>query len=768
MTATLDATPQSLAELDASEPATASPPEPVDASSDVEVAAPLGRPLAVATLSSAAAAMMAGGIFGSWPARITALLGVVIGIVWTWYCIRRPKNILLKQPLVVVVAFAAGLLSLLPAEGGPAQVFSLMRSAVSSGQLLRPPVPFDPGWRPVLLLLFSLLAFATAWVATALRRPQLALVLPLPVLALAAISQPRDGQFTAGMLGFVPVLIALGLLFGGDRDAVSDLGAAFEIRRALKSAPLVIGGVVLLIVLGNSSFLFPKPVFDPVQKPQKPKSIPLGKVRDRVLFTISGPINGPWKIGDLDTYSGDYWLLPPFDQTDAAPPPDGVVEKSGSRKVTVTFKTGDLGSTSVLPGVVSPRKIDIRGADVVYNARTGTFRIPDGRVPQGLSYQMSLPTYPTGPELQAAPPLTDRVDPGLLKAPAPPPAVQKLLDRAPRNAWLRLDYLRKALNDVVIASGAGDPSQPVSPAKVQAILAGDHLASPYQIVATEALLARWAGVPSRIGYGFDGVNLEHGQKTVRPKNAANWLEVYFQGHGWVPLIGNPPRAQSNLKPDKNARVLKVATATNVAVQIYIPVEVPDLRLLYQQIRHIVFVTLPFVGGALLLYLVTPSLRRAQRRRKRRLWARRQGLREEVAVEYAELRDLANDLNIGDVFDTPLEFLDRVAPDEELAELAWLVTRCTYGDMIEAVTADDVEAARDMAQSCRKRMFNAQPLQSRALAFLSRASLRDPYTLEVPTVWVLRLKKRLRGPGSPRLGRRLRLTLARTSHANAVH
>ena len=731
---------------------------------------PVGRPLAVATLSTAAAAMMAGGIFGSWPARLTALLGVLIGVAWTWYCVRKPKNTLLKQPFVILIAFGIGLLSLVPTPGGPGRVFSLMRSAVSSGQLLRPPVPFDPGWRPILILLFALLGFATAWVAVAFRRAQLALVLPLPVLALAAISQPAKGQFLSGLLGFVPLLIALGLLFGGDRDAVSDLGTAFEIRRAIKSTPLVVGGIVLLVVLGKSNFLFPKPVFNPVQKPQKPKSIPLGKVRDRVLFTISGPIDGPWKIGDLDTYAGNYWLLPPFDpKDDIKPPSDGTVDKAGNGDVAVTFKSGDLGNTAVLPGVVDPRKVTGAGSGVVYNVRTGTVRFPTQRVPQGLTYQMTLPKYPTAAQLQAAGPLTDHVDPNLLKVPAPPPAVRKLLGGAPNNPWLRLDYLRKALNDVVISSGAGDPSQPVSTDKVQQIFAGNHLASPYQIVATEALLARWAGVPSRIGYGFDGFNNEHGLKTVRPKNAANWLEVYFQGHGWIPLIGNPPRAQSSLKPDKNAVTLKIPVATNVAVQIYIPVEVPNLRLLYQLIRHILFQVLPVVAGAFLLYLLTPSIRRWQRRRKRRAWALKQGPREEIAVEYAELRDALSDLNIGDVFDTPLEFLDRVAPDDEMTELAWLVTRCTYGDMILTVTDSDVEAAREMVHSCRRRISRAQPFQSRVLAFLSRASLRDPYTLEVPNVWMLRLKKanrrdrinrrrRLR-PRLPRLG------LPRTKAAN---
>jgi hypothetical protein len=355
-------------------------------------------------------------------------------------------------------------------------------------------------------------------------------------------------------------------------------------------------------------------------------------------------------------------------------------------------------------------------------------------------YTLELPTYPTADQFLAAPPHATKLDKDFTYVPKPGAAVRDLLSQAPPNTWDRLDFVRRALSDVVIASGVGDPSKPVTAAKVDDLLVGTHEGTPFEIVAAEAMLARWAGVPSRIGLGFDGINEEDGVKTVRPKNGANWLEVYFEGYGWVPLIRAPPKAKSTLDSNKNQKFdPTVQPSDDVGVQLFIPVEVDNLRQLYQQLRTLLWQASPFLLAALALYLALPSARRAQRRRKRRRWAQNEGFGAEIAVEYAEFRDLGFDLNVGDKYATPLEYLSRVVDDDEHAELAWLVTRATYGDLINELTDEDVEAARDMAASLRRRMFRAQPFQSRALAVLSRASLREPYTLEVPNVRMVRLR-----------------------------
>ena len=45
-------------------------------------------------------------------------------------------------------------------------------------------------------------------------------------------------------------------------------------------------GAAALYALAQAHILFPRPLVDPTQQPQKPKSVPLSDVQDRVLFEV--------------------------------------------------------------------------------------------------------------------------------------------------------------------------------------------------------------------------------------------------------------------------------------------------------------------------------------------------------------------------------------------------------------------------------------------------------------------------------------------------
>jgi hypothetical protein len=326
-----------------------------------------------------------------------------------------------------------------------------------------------------------------------------------------------------------------------------------------------------------------------------------------------------------------------------------------------------------------------------------------------------------------------------------------LLSEAPANPWDRLDFARRALSEVVVASGAGSPED-VDNKTVERLLSGNHEGTPFEIVAVEALLTRWAGVPSRIGFGFDGVNIEgeEGLRTVRPKNAAQWLEAYFEGYGWVPLIETPDQAKATLDSDPNARFdTQIQPSDDIAVEVYVPVEVRDARLLFELVRARLLQALPWVAVLLGLWLGYPSAAKTLRRRRRRRWAAARGARAQIVAEYAEFRDAATDLNVGDPFDTPLEYLLRVQEDDQHAELAWLVARVLYGDMADTCTDRDARAAETLALSLRRRMARAQPVQVRLFAAISRSSLRRPYSTELPTVQLPRIARFVRIPRTRR-------------------
>ena len=701
------------------------------------------RPLLAAGLSSSASAFLAAGIFGSWGARAVALSAVWFGVAWAYMAWRSSRRTAWLASLVPA-SFVFGIVSLIPSGGGPSQLPTLVRDAVRSGRLLRPPVPFDPGWRPLLILLLASIAFASAWIAGPLRRSKLAVAIPLPLVGLFAISQPDDAQVLGGVVAFVCVLAALAVLFGTEGGSAG-LDREFEMKRAARGAaaavPLLAAAV---FVFNNTTFLFPDPVYDPGDEPQKPKPIPLSTVQDRVLFEVETEtdITGPWRVGVLDVYDGESWRLPPFDTDRFVPVPGGdtvAPDRLAQANVGVTFTIRDLGDSAAVPSIANPARIDTTSRDLVFDPRPAIFRVDEGRAASGLTYTVLAPAYPTADDLEAARPPESEVR-DYLDIPKPPATVRDLLAAAPGNPWRRLEFLRKQLNDVVIAAGAGTPKD-ITPSRVEQIFIGNHEATPFEIVAAEAMLARWAGVPSRIGFGFDGLNDENGTLTVRPRNAAQFLEVYFEGYGWVPLSSSPPKAKSTLDTDPNARFKpSILPSDDVGVEIYIPYRDPNPWALYQRIRARLLQAAPVAALVLVGYLLMPAGLRAWRRRKRRQWAQPLGARAQIAVEYTEFRDLATDLNVGDPYDTALEYLARIADDDEHAELAWLVARSMYGDLATEVTDVDVRAAEAMSASLRRRLLRAQPMQTRVAAFLARTSLERPYTLEVPNVRIPRLPR----------------------------
>jgi len=718
-------------------PETPPPPQPAD---DRPALGVLIRPAAASALVSLGAGFEIGGIFGSWFARSLGGLAALAGAAAAVAAQRSPRrsNLLVVYPALALVV---SLLTLVDAPGGPARVVPLVRAALRSGSLLTPPVPFDPGWRVIVVMTMLMLGFAGAWIATALGKPRIGLALCLPVIGLTAITQPSNGKLLAGAVPIALIIAALALLFGGDVRSARDLGRAFELKRALRAIAVGVPLLVAVIGLNSASFMFPKPVYNPVSTAQKPRLV--SSSTDDVLFEVhtKTKFTGPWRTGVLDVYKDNAFLLPPQDNkrlediSGGRPLPE-VPARAPTSDVTLILH--NLGDTPILPTLGGTQSIQTTLSNMYVDTRTDIVRITSGRLPSGLSYTMHVPPYATNIDLETATPGSGIDLAQQLQAPAPPPAVAALLSQAPHtNAFDRMEYVEHALLDHITAKGAGVPVN-VSPADVQDMLAGSKVGSPFQIVAAEALIARWAGVPSRVGFGYDGVNKEQtGVISVRPHNAADWLEVNFNGFGWLPLVAKPKQAEQDLTrtPKQHQQILANG---EIAVQVFVPYRLVTAKQLYEIVRYWIAVSAPIVLALFAIYLAWPAAARARRRAKRRRWAAEHGPAYQIAVEYAELRDLATDLNVGDLISTPLEYLFQVAHDDEHAELAWLTVRALYGDMRETVGPDDVAAAEEMSRSVRRRMLKAQPMQSQFLARVSRASLRTPYEPAMPNVRVLRL------------------------------
>jgi len=713
-----------------------------------------------AFLATSGAGWVVGGVFASGFARLTALTGAFVGALLVWLSYRTRYTVAM-QVLVVPVALVIGALLVVGDAGGDlGELPGFVVEALREGGLSTPPVPFDPGWRIIVVVLAAALAACSASLATSFARPRLAVVIPLVVVVSGLLAQPARGEVATTLVALVLVLAGLGVSYsdqlgpqsgearpdgrqGGDSDRLEASGGRFEARRLARAGALVAVLTVGLAWLSQVGFLFPQTTGDQVIPPRRPGIAPARE--STVLFTIEEPAGSShvWRTGVLDVYGQEEnaWLTPPYDPDRyVGLPTSGRVPAAGDvagETIRATVTVGEVGGRD-LP--VTGNVVSLTGTPAEFDPRTQTFRAA-GRLAEGTRYTVTSTTVDSARLEQAPPPSAEMEE--YLEAPPVPPLVQQLLVTTPpdvRGLHARLEYARTQMYENVVAHGVGRPVD-VSPERAEQIIAVKGTkATPYEITAADALLARWVGLPSRIGYGYytaaegEDDSGEAREVEVRPEDGATWLEVHYEGIGWVPLLKTPRQAPPPVEEAPRAERPGVTASEDPALLVYVPVQVQTVRLAYEVVGYWLLVTLPWVVGALLVWMWYPAVLKVLRRGRRRRWALARGYRERIAVAYADLRDVAHDFGIGHPTQTPIEFLDAVQPDPEHRELAWLVTRALWGDLSRDLRISDVEAAEDLARSVRKRLAKAQTPLLRIVAGISRASLKDPYTREIPNLW----------------------------------
>jgi hypothetical protein len=246
----------------------------------------------------------------------------------------------------------------------------------------------------------------------------------------------------------------------------------------------------------------------------------------------------------------------------------------------------------------------------------------------------------------------------------------------------------------------------------------------------QALLARWVGIPSRIGYGFDGGQKVGSRLEVHPRDGAVFPEVYFARAGWIPVIGIPSKAKVT---DATSRVQQfrkgVLPSEDIAVTIFRPVELAGNSRFFARARQAALFVLAILALLGLIYLLYPVAQKTVRRARRRTEARDAGAPARIALAYAEWRDMLTDYGYSYESDTPLMLLRRFPRDEEHNQLAWLVTRSMWGDLRDDITDDMAADAEELARSLRRRLTDAHTIAVRWVAGVSRTSVRSPYLIE---------------------------------------
>lgn len=716
-------TPDGGAPLPGEAEAAQAPPEQVS----LRVAVAIGFPVV-------AAALLVGGVFTGFSPRIYTTIAGLLGVALATFAARIRKAVT-ANVVIVLGLFLIGTAMVLPTgPGNIGELRAIVRDSAEAGDVLRPPVPWSPGWAAITGWLMGIAGFVAGWVALAVKKPSIGLIIPLPVGVIAAISVNESQVVATAIAAFVMFAVGLGLLASantvGEEDERPPI--SYEIRKALKSLPVLAVIVVLLVLASRSDFLFPKTLIDPAQEPQKPKTTPLSEVEDRVLFEVQSPITGPWRLGALDVYDGTDWRLPPFAENDINEVPrSGIVNDDLTAGVQARFTIAGMDG-AVLPGLPNMTGIVAEGPKLAYDERNGNIRVAQGQIRAGLVYAVTAAALPRIEDLRALQtewPPTDQER--FAEMPDdPPPAVQALIDQAPTTSkWDQFDFLRNWILDNIVASGAGVPRS-ITPERLQEMVSTDKEGTPYEIVAAQAMLARWIDIPARIGYGFDGGEQVGDRLQVRPENGASFVEVFFPNYGWLPVIGTPRQAEASVGNEGEQQFDPSIQASNeVAVELYLPVLTPADSIFYEQLRNALLIIVPLLLLAALAYVLWPAVRKWRIRGKRRAAAERFSPRARIALAYSEWRDFATDFGYGFRTDTPLMFLDRFTEDSEHTELAWLVTRALWGDLQHELTNEHAAIAEELSRALRRRLAQAQPFTVRAVAAVSRLSLRHPYAPE---------------------------------------
>jgi hypothetical protein len=677
-------------------------------------------------------AVVAGGIFsGVVGPRFIAAIASLLGCA-SAYGLRRVKSPWGTTAGVVGSVFVSGIVTAVLVGGFSAfgHLSSDVTKSLAQVHLVRPPIQMTPGFAALVGWLMAGVGFGATWVAVVFDRPIASMLVPIPVAAITAISVQGDAQLASGLTLLATFVIGLGLL-STDRgvSGTSGVSIQYELRRAVRAIPLIGLAIVALVFLSRAGILFPKPIINPTLQAQKPKTQPLSAVKDKVLFDVASDVSGPWAMGALDVYDGKDWRLPPFDQAQLVTiPRSGVVDPKLHPGIKARITVHGL-EGAVLPTLPNTVGIVASGPKLTYDARSGNIRLVEGEITNGFTYDIVGSAVPTVNALEKAD-TTFTNDLGFFTTmPKEPPGVAGLIASAPtKSKWQEWDFLRRYILDNITSNGTGSPVS-ITPERVDEILSAKE-ASPYEIVAVQTMLARWVGIPARIGYGFDGGTKVGDHLEVHPRDGAVFPEVYFNQYGWLPVIGIPAKTKVSDQDTKVQQFRKgVLPSQDIAVTIFRPVELPGRSRFFEQARQSFLVVLLIIALIALLYLLSPIPQKALRRARRRREAYEAGTFARIAVAYGEWRDVLTDYGYHHESDTPLMLLKRFPRDDEHSQLAWLVTRALWGDLRYSDDPHMATDAEELSRSLRRRLTDAHTMAVRAVAVLSRASLRTPYFIE---------------------------------------
>lgn len=528
---------------------------------------------------------------------------------WSWGPLRIALAVVLVH-LVLGTPFAAparGLLGVIPTLGSLGELLTAPVRAWKITLTMAPPVGTAQGvlvveWLSVLLL--SLLAFT---VALRTRAYVAAWLFPVALVGVTVVFGTIEATWplTRGILFGLVSVAWLSWRFESARLASARSTIISDtVRPGSWSNPVlrrrVLGGA-LVLALAAGIAVAARPLLDPpehtarfalrdtIRPPFDPfdYTSPLAQFRgyvkdeaDTTLLTVDGARPGERvTLAAMDEYDREVYLVAGGDDKDS---PSGAFlrtaadvdldgEVPGTRTATFTMGTYDrvwMPSLGTRTTRVSPRgEGSARIAENLYrNASSGTL-VDRAGLHEGDAYSVTYVPYS-----DPTPAQRDRLRFGEIDLPPLPPLDPKVRARA--QEWMgdaRTDYGRMQNLTAHIKSTAafthgleGETTSAPGHSEFRLLSMledvgfdeDDPAASPTgligdqeQLATLTAVLARSAGIPARVVMGFTVPDGE-GPVSVTGDDVTAWVEVYFQGRGWVRFDPTPEDDKNLTQPEE--------------------------------------------------------------------------------------------------------------------------------------------------------------------------------------------------------------------------
>lgn len=270
------------------------------------------------------------------------------------------------------------------------------------------------------------------------------------------------------------------------------------------------------------------------------------KQGDRPVFTVDSTYPSYWRLTSLDHFNGVTWTATGSYRGFSTRLPGVVPSGPGVQEIHATFRIQALDS-AWLPEQFNP--VAVSGVSrVSYDARSNSL-LTSKPTSNGLRYSVVSYEYLdtlSAAALEAAPPVPPRsVPPVDLRLPRSVPAdVLRLAREITARSHTEYDKAI-AIQDFLLSPpftySLDPPSDGSSSQALENFLFSTHEGYCQQFAGAYAVLARAAGLPTRLAIGFStGTALPGGGYQVYDRDAHTWPEVYFgPQYGWLPFEPTP-------------------------------------------------------------------------------------------------------------------------------------------------------------------------------------------------------------------------------------